>query len=201
MTCQCGHRTMTRVCAENSRDYQRIASGILASKMADIQLGFSVDLDEVFGQGARKQNQLKTLECNEECKVIERNRRLTLGLQIANPDLSGKLMPRYSDFMKQWGKKDPMFCQMVHDKLADLVQRAKLSKQKSRSYSFEIMNRDKRQFVHETCEHFGCESQAYDQEPKRNVVATAVKDKVFNDSISFVEYNCKKKEEKLLKNF
>lgn len=40
------------------------------------------------------------------------------------------------------------------------------------------MNRDKRHFIHEYCEHFGCESAAYDQEPNRNVVATAVKDKV-----------------------
>lgn len=67
---------------------------------------------------------------------------------------------------------------MVHEKLTELVQLAKISKQKSRSYSFDCMNKDKRHFVHESCEHFGCESQAYDQEPKRNVVATAVKDKV-----------------------
>lgn len=178
---------MSRACAENSREFQRIASGILASKMAEMQLGHSVDLEDVLGQSARKQNQLKTLECNEECKMIERNRRLALGLQIVNPDLSGKLMPRYTEFMKQWGKKDPNFCQMVHDRLTELVQLAKTSKQKSRSYSFESMNRDKRHFVHECCEHFGCESQAYDQEPKRNIVATAVKDKVYYSSFTFIQ--------------
>ncbi|XP_011684873.1 PREDICTED: protein shuttle craft [Wasmannia auropunctata] len=187
VTCQCGHRTMSRVCADNAREYQRIASNILASKMADMQLGHSVDLDEVFGQGAKKQNQLKTLECNDECKIIERNRRLALGLQIVNPDLSGKLMPRYSDYMKQWAKKDPHFCQIVHDKLTELVQLAKTSKQKSRSYSFDVMNREKRHFVHESCQHFGCESQAYDEEPKRNVVATAVKDKCWLPSYSLLE--------------
>ncbi|XP_029155363.1 protein shuttle craft [Nylanderia fulva] len=187
VTCQCGHRTMSRVCADNAREYQRIASNILASKMADMQLGHSVDLEEVFGQGAKKQNQLKTLECNDECKTIERNRRLALGLQIVNPDLSGKLMPRYTDYMKQWAKKDSHFCQMVHDKLTELVQLAKTSKQKSRSYSFDVMNREKRHFVHESCQHFGCESQAYDEEPKRNVVATAVKDKCWLPSYSLLE--------------
>ncbi|KOB66394.1 putative shuttle craft, partial [Operophtera brumata] len=35
----------------------------------------------------------------------------------------------------------------------------------------------KRQFIHELCEHFGCESVAYDAEPNRNVVATADKEK------------------------
>lgn len=187
VTCQCGHRSMSRVCADNAREYQRIASNILASKMADMQLGHSVDLEEVFGQGAKKQNQLKTLECNDECKTIERNRKLALGLQIVNPDLSGKLMPRYSDYMKQWAKKDPYFCQMVHEKLTELVQLAKTSKQKSRSYSFDVMNREKRHFVHDSCEHFGCESQAYDEEPKRNVVATAVKDKCWLPSYSLLE--------------
>lgn len=187
VTCQCEHRSTSRVCAENSKEYQRIASSILASKMADMQLGHSINLDEVFGQGAKKQNQLKTLECNDECKVIERNRRLALGLQIVNPDLSGKLMPRYSDFMKQWAKKDAHFCQTVHEKLTELVQLAKTSKQKSRSYSFDSMNKDKRHFVHESCEHFGCESQAYDQEPKRNIVATAVKDKCWLPSYSLLE--------------
>lgn len=40
------------------------------------------------------------------------------------------------------------------------------------------MNKEKRQFVHEYCAHFGCESEAYDAEPKRNVVAIAVKGRV-----------------------
>ncbi|KZC08714.1 Protein shuttle craft [Dufourea novaeangliae] len=187
VTCQCGHRMMSRVCAENTKEYQRIASSILASKMADMQLGHSINLEEVFGQGAKKQNQLKTLECNDECKLIERNRKLALGLQIVNPDLSGKLMPRYSDSMKQWAKKDPHFCQMVHEKLTELVHLAKTSKQKSRSYSFDCMKKDRRDFVHESCEHFGCESQAYDKEPKRNIVATAVKDKCWLPSYSLLE--------------
>ena len=65
------------------------------------------------------------LECNDECKLIERNRRMAIGLQIRNPDLSLKLTPRYSDFMRQWAKKDPIFCNMVHDKLTELVQLAK----------------------------------------------------------------------------
>lgn len=66
-----------------------------------------------------------SLECNEECRVLERNKRLAIGLQIRNPDLSSKLTPRYSDFMRLWAKKDQYFCQMVHDKLSELVQLAK----------------------------------------------------------------------------
>ena len=35
------------------------------------------------------------------------------------------------------------------------------------------MNKEKRQFVHELAVYFGCTTEAYDAEPKRNVVATA----------------------------
>ncbi|XP_046686079.1 LOW QUALITY PROTEIN: protein shuttle craft-like, partial [Homalodisca vitripennis] len=184
VTCECGHRSMSRPCYENNSEYQRIATSLLASKMADVQLGRSVNLDDM--QGPRKFT-IKSLECSEECRVVERNRRLAIGLQIRNPDLSAKLTPRYSDLMRGWAKKDQRFCQYVHEKLTELVKLAKESKQKSRSFSFEVMNRDKRQFVHEYCTHFGCESVAYDAEPKRNVVATAQRDKAWLPSYSLLE--------------
>ncbi|KAJ1528779.1 hypothetical protein ONE63_007163 [Megalurothrips usitatus] len=187
VTCECGHRSAMRPCAENTKEYQRIATSLLASKMADVQLGHSIDIGDIMGNASTKKLYLKSLECNEECKVIERNRRMAIGLQIRNPDLTQKLTPQYSEFMRGWAKKDPAFCRNVHDKLTELVKLAKESKQKSRSYSFEVMNREKRQFVHEYCEHFGCESVAYDQEPKRNVVATAQKTKAWLPSVGLLE--------------
>lgn len=67
----------------------------------------------------------RRLECSDECKLIMRNRRLALALQIQNPDMSAKLTPRYSDFMKSWAKKDSALCRHVHDKLTALVKLAK----------------------------------------------------------------------------
>jgi hypothetical protein len=170
--------------------------------------------------------------------------------------LSSKLAaPKFSEFLKDFGKKDPNFAQMVHDKLAELVKLAKevtvlfetfncrmshyldfpelhiiyfvvklirvlctfshksmksyivliaitfklaytnlkyyfgsfQSKQKSRSYSFDCMNREKRQFVHEYSDHFGVTTESFDCEPKRNVVATALKDKSWLPSQSIIE--------------
>lgn len=119
------------------------------------------------------------LECNEECRVLERNRRLAIGLQIRNPELTpSKILTRYSDFIRGWAKKDPQLVKSIHDTLTNLVKLAKESKQKSRSHSFPTMNREKRQLVHEMCGMFGIDSVAYDAEPNRNVVATAYKEKV-----------------------
>lgn len=40
------------------------------------------------------------------------------------------------------------------------------------------MKYEKRKLIHEYSEHFGCESAAYDAEPNRNVIVTALKEKV-----------------------
>lgn len=66
-----------------------------------------------------------SLECTTECAKLERNRRIALALQIRNPDLSPNVTPRYSDFMKEFAKKDAPFCNYVHEKLAELVTSAK----------------------------------------------------------------------------
>jgi len=183
-TCECGHRSATMSCAENS--YNRVTTALLATRMADMQAGNSVNLADLARRDRR-------LECTEECGKIERNKRVALALQIRNPELTSKITPRYSEFMKDWVKKDPVFCNMIHEKLTELVKLAKESKQKSRAYSFDCMNRDKRQLVHEYAELFGCESESYDAEPKRNVVATALKDKSWLPPISLIEFVQKQK--------
>ncbi len=61
------------------------------------------------------------------------------------------------------------------------------SKQKSRQFSFDCMNRDKRQFVHEYSDHFGVDSESHDCEPKRNVVATAFRERVWLPTQTILE--------------
>lgn len=184
--CQCGQRTATVSCEENELSYRKMATGLLASKMAQLQSGECVDLKDLLGKSAA--NKTKSLECNEECALVERNRRLALALQIKNPNPKPGAPP-YPDILKEWAKKDQRFVQMVHDKLTELVQLAKQSvgKMKSRSHSFDSMNRDKRQFIHEYCVFFGCESMSYDDEPKRNVVATAFGELSFLPAISILD--------------
>ncbi|XP_047995244.1 protein shuttle craft-like [Leguminivora glycinivorella] len=179
-TCPCGRRAAERSCHDNARDLAKIMSALAASKM---QEGGSVDLSEV----QRPASMLKTLECDDECRVEARTRRLALALQIRNPDVSAKLQPRYSEHVRALAAREPAFARQVHDKLTELVQLAKKSKQKTRAHSFPSCNWQKRQFIHEMCEQFGCESVAYDAEPNRNVVATADKEKSWLPAMSVLE--------------
>lgn len=100
------------------------------------------------------------LECNDACKVLERNRRLDIAFKVQNPNLISypKFVPNYSEFLRTFYKKDSSFVNGIHDKLTELVKLSKESKQKFRSHSFPVMNRDKRHVVHEMCEMFGVES-------------------------------------------
>lgn len=141
--CQCGNRKQMRTCHDFSSDFRRIATSKLASSVEQMQSGSTVELSDVLGP--IKMTNTKTLDCNEECKVLERSRRMAIALQIRNPDNSSKLQPKYTDFVKSWAKKDIRLVTMIHDKLSELVKLAKESRQKSRSYSFPVMNREKRQ--------------------------------------------------------
>ena len=46
--CICGNRTATVICSENEKEHQRIRTSQLASKMADIKAGNSVDIKDIF---------------------------------------------------------------------------------------------------------------------------------------------------------
>jgi transcriptional repressor NF-X1 len=122
----------------------------------------------------------KLLDCNDECKTLERNRRLDIAFKVENPNLISypKFIPDYTDFVKTFYKKDSSFVNGIHEKLTELVKLSKDSKQKFRSHSFPVMNRDKRHVVHDLAQLFGVETQAFDAEPNRNIVATASRESV-----------------------
>lgn len=170
-----------RPCHELAREFSRIATAQLASSMAEMQRGNYMELSEILAPIKVSNKTNKTLDCNEECRVVERNRRLEVGFNATrktDAPTQQKILTKYSEFIKNFAKRDPSLVKSIHESLTSLVKLAKESKQKSRSHSFPTMNREKRQVVHEMCEAFGVESVAYDAEPNRNVVATAYKSRV-----------------------
>jgi len=46
----------------------------------------------------------RTLACNEECSIAERNKRLAAALEIQDPDCSSHVKQDYSDFLKNMAK-------------------------------------------------------------------------------------------------
>lgn len=176
--CECGRRSEKLPCGSSEAQqpsFHQLSASLLASKIRDIQLGESVDITRMVNLARSRPSRL---ECDEECAVLERNRRLANALQIQNADVSNRVGPPcYSEFLKDEARKNPSFMLSVHQTLTQLVQTARQSKQKFRSHCFPSMNREQRRAVHELAEFFGCETQSYDQEPFRNVVVTAYRDR------------------------
>lgn len=98
--------------------------------MNNLGAGSSVDLADLMGSGRTagksRSGNPRILECNEECANLERNRRLALALQIENPDRDTILRtPPYSEFMKDFARRELSLTNKVHDELTKLVKLAK----------------------------------------------------------------------------
>ncbi|XP_033761970.1 transcriptional repressor NF-X1-like [Pecten maximus] len=183
--CPCGRKTARQFCMAGGltpelEEYQKITVQTLASTVGS---GQSVDISNL--TSAAKKVSKRQLECDGECAIMERNRRMALVLEIKNPDLSSKLgNPSYNDFLKEYARTNPQNVASIDKAFSSLVQNAKGSKHPHRSHQFPPMNRDQRRVVHELAEFYGCNTQSYDTEPKKNVVATAYKEKCWLPSVT-----------------
>lgn len=180
--CPCGYRSASIQCLLGDDNITTEFSKITLDDLKNMSLGNDVDITK-FGRGAKSGR--RQLDCNEECSIRERNRRMALALEIKNPDLSSKLgNPPYSQFLKDFAKQHSQVVTSIEKSLSDLVQSTKQTKQNYKSHSFPPMNKEQRKVVHELAEHYGCQTEAYDMEPNRNVVAIARKDKCWLPSVT-----------------
>ncbi|XP_063423020.1 transcriptional repressor NF-X1-like [Mytilus trossulus] len=185
LICKCGNKEAKVPClsgaAHDTAEYQKLTVQSLAGSLHS---GQPVDISQLGKKKLKRQ-----LECDAECAVMERNRRMALALEIRNPDIAAKLgNPTYTDFLKDYAKQNPHFVSSIEKALSELVKSAKQSKQAHRSNSFSPGNRDQRRAIHELAECYGCETQSYDYEPKKNVVATAYRDKCWLPSVTLTSY-------------
>ncbi|WAQ94025.1 STC-like protein [Mya arenaria] len=105
-------------------------------------------------------------------------------LQSLKDSIEGNMGNSSSVNIGKYNQKDPPFVAGIEKALSDIVQSAKQSKQSSRSHAFASMNMNQRRLVHELAEFYGCTTQSYDYEPKKNVVASATRDKCWLPSIT-----------------
>ncbi|XP_029002432.1 transcriptional repressor NF-X1 [Betta splendens] len=176
LQCDCGRRKETVVCTEATTSYQRYAAIAMASKLSDMQLGDSVDIGQFLTKKELKQTRL---ECDQECAVLERNRRLAEALQIdaSSDPFNVRSTSSYSDSLKDDARKDLKFVSEVEEEIRNLVELVSKGKQSKRSHCFPPMKREHRKIIHDLAEVYSVESVSYDSEPKRNVVVTAHKGK------------------------
>ena len=67
-----------------------------------------------------------SLECDEECAQLERNRRLADALNITDPDLPPLSAPNYSSFLLEMARSQPELVTSVEKSLKHLVHSAQV---------------------------------------------------------------------------
>ncbi|KAG8572059.1 hypothetical protein GDO81_011896 [Engystomops pustulosus] len=185
LQCECGRRKESVVCSAASSAYQRIAAISVAAKLTEMQLGDSVDIGKLVTKKEIKQTRL---QCDEECLALERNRRLAEALNITETSdpFNTRSGFKFSDSLKDDARKDLKFVSEIEREVKALVDAVNKGKQTKKSHCFPPMNRDHRKIIHDLAEVYGVESVSYDNEPKRNVVITAVKGKSMCPNVSLM---------------
>lgn len=80
----------------------------------------------------------------------------------------------YTDFLRDYAKKNLEFVQSVERDLVQLIDDTHRHRVPKRCHSFKPMRKNERHVVHELASFYGLETQSMDPEPQRNVVAYAV---------------------------
>lgn len=167
LKCACGNLQKQVECFQSIKMQRDIRNEVSSNH----QLGGSIDIS-VFYQRATAQNQF-FLPCIDQCRIIERNRRMAEALKIDTVKLDDDYTKRiYSDFLLDMVQRDVKFIEFVEQELGNLVDSVKWLG-KSKSFSFAPMKIDKRQAIHELADVYSCKSLSFDEEPKRSVSVTS----------------------------
>ena len=120
----------------------------------------------------KQQQQQQQLECDDECRIQQRNRSLAQALSI-NLDEPRASPIVYTDFLRDYVKKNFEFVQLIERQFTQLVEETQRHRVSKRCHSFKPMKINERHLIHELATFYGLETQAMDPEPHRNVVAYA----------------------------
>ena len=132
----------------------------------------TVDLSLSRQQQQQQQHPQQHLECDDECRIIQRNRNLAQALSI-NPD-DARLTPVvYTDFLRDYARKNLEFVLGIERDFVQLVEDTQRHRVTKRCHSFKPMKTNERHLIHELATFYGLDTQAFDPEPQRNVVVYA----------------------------
>ena len=167
--CPCGRLAKEVVCNVKSIESNPSKdNNDLAQSLAQALSVRTIDLS----LSRKPQAVLQQLECDDDCRIIQRNKKLAeaLSINLEEPRPSAIV---YTDFLRDYARKHLDFVQKVERQLELLVEETQRHRVNQRCHSFKSMRKDERHLVHELAEFYGLQTQSMDPEPNRNVVAYA----------------------------
>ncbi|CAI8001593.1 Transcriptional repressor NF-X1 [Geodia barretti] len=183
LTCKCGRMKERVLCGASSsgimqQAFHKILSKDLGAKIRDLQSGHSVSLGRV--SLASLSRDKDSLDCDEVCAQIERNRTLAEALGITSPVLDPleSPLPKYPSTLLDQARRDTAVAASLEEELksfVDSVMKSQGPGDQARRHKFQPMANHERRMVHELAPHYGCDSLSYDSEPLRHVTVSTKK--------------------------
>ncbi|KAF1762466.1 hypothetical protein GCK72_010728 [Caenorhabditis remanei] len=127
-------------------------------------------------------SQLNCMKCDDECKKLERNRKVAEALEVDTDEYGmNKLAPTISFpcYLKEMVRTNLEFVKNVEKVFIDLVIKILSGEAYHDVFRSHLppMSIEKRRFVHEYANFFNITSESVDSPPKRSIVLTAVRGK------------------------
>jgi transcriptional repressor NF-X1 len=190
LKCRCGLKGKQVKCLQrlnaNSSQTQLMFEN-LASQIKEMLSTKSIDLNTFKNEEACLKKRQEFLECDEECLIHERNKSLAQALQIDPNQALNRLVPIYSDFLKNFAREDPKFVLKIEKQFEQVIQECKSlpqnSNNKKKSLNFPVMKSHERRLIHELAAYYDLESSSFDPEPFRHVCVYATKEKSIIPSV------------------
>lgn len=180
ISCECGRIKKDAPCCEVDK--------MILSKLEkeEEEKSESDGEEKVVKEGILKRStsfsQLNCMKCDDECKKLERNRKVAEALEVDTDEYGmNKLAPTISFpcYLKEMVRTNIDFVKSVEKILIDLVIQILSGEAYHDTFRAHLpaMSIEKRRFVHEYANFFNIASESVDSPPKRSIVLTAVRGK------------------------
>ncbi|EGT35750.1 CBN-TAG-182 protein [Caenorhabditis brenneri] len=172
VTCECGRIKKQVACCEVDK--------LIQSKLEKEDTADSVEPGKL--KRSASFSQLNCMKCDDECKKLERNRKVAEALEVDTDEYGmNKLAPTISFpcYLKDMVRTNLEFVKQVEKVLIDLVIQILSGEAYHDVFRYHLppMSIERRRFVHEYANFFNIASESVDSPPKRSIVLTATRGK------------------------
>lgn len=117
------------------------------------------------------------IECDAECAIQERNRKIAAALDIDQPNVTNDVDIIYPESVIRFALEKPQLTVYVETNLRRMVEQLDEGDEKRVEYRLEPMNKRERVFAHELSDLYSIYSTGRDIEPNRYLLLIADKGK------------------------
>lgn len=187
ITCKCGNKTDRISCFKVMKDVDNSnkMAMLRVNRASDGENSIMIDLSKKSTNTNNRPNNIndenffKRLNCDDNCALYERNKALAEALDLEKPDLKPALVFGEDPLklLKEAIIQDYKFVSTTFASLAKFVTQAKESDKRFLFMQYPPCDQLRREIIHELAHHFHCTSESRGEEPFKQVIVRAYKNK------------------------